>query len=227
MCPYVIIRRIISKRDGINRFLPAATKLGQGNVFTGVCDSVHRGGVCLSACWDTPPPPGADTPSQEQTPLGADTPQEQTPLGAETPPGTDTPLEQTPSGSRPPSIRYTTRDQVSPPEADSGIRSTSRRYASYWNAFLLWYISHQVIVVWECTTLPGHVDLNSVIQFKLTFKFDLYTFVFLISCKTNNCSTLSYLEQWCTNSFWSQILCFYTRFYWIFVGDCIKSCKIS
>ena len=27
---------------------------GQGNVFTAVCDSVHRGGVCLSACWDTP-----------------------------------------------------------------------------------------------------------------------------------------------------------------------------
>ena len=25
-------------------FLPAATKLGQGNVFTGVCDSVHGGG---------------------------------------------------------------------------------------------------------------------------------------------------------------------------------------
>ena len=52
-------------------YLPAATKLGQGNVFTGICDSIHRGGVCLSACWDTTP--GADTP------LGADTPPEQTP----------------------------------------------------------------------------------------------------------------------------------------------------
>ena len=28
--------------------LPAATKLGQGNVFTGVCDSVHRGRVSAS-----------------------------------------------------------------------------------------------------------------------------------------------------------------------------------
>ena len=28
--------------------LPAATKLGQGNVFTGVCDSVHGGGGCVS-----------------------------------------------------------------------------------------------------------------------------------------------------------------------------------
>ena len=25
------------------QFLPPATKLGQGNIFTGVCDSVHRG----------------------------------------------------------------------------------------------------------------------------------------------------------------------------------------
>ena len=37
-------------------FSPPATKLGQGYVFTRVCDSVHGGGVCLSACWDTHPP---------------------------------------------------------------------------------------------------------------------------------------------------------------------------
>ena len=36
------------------------TKLREGYVFTAVSDSVHRGGVCLSACWDTTPP--------EQTP---------------------------------------------------------------------------------------------------------------------------------------------------------------
>ena len=32
--------------------LPPATKLGQGYVFTGVCDSVHRGGMhgCWGAC---------------------------------------------------------------------------------------------------------------------------------------------------------------------------------
>ena len=28
---------------------------GQGNIFTPVCHSVHRAGVCLSACWDTLP----------------------------------------------------------------------------------------------------------------------------------------------------------------------------
>ena len=51
--------------------LPAATKLGQGNVFTGVCDSVHRGGVCLSACWDTTTPPGADIPRDQTSPPGS------------------------------------------------------------------------------------------------------------------------------------------------------------
>ena len=29
-------------------FLPPATKLGQGYIFTGVCDSVHGGGGCWS-----------------------------------------------------------------------------------------------------------------------------------------------------------------------------------
>ena len=38
-------------------FAPPATKLGQGNVFTGVCDSVNRGvsspggGVCYGGAW--------------------------------------------------------------------------------------------------------------------------------------------------------------------------------
>ena len=31
---------------GEENLLPPATKLGQGYIFTGVCDSVHRGGVC-------------------------------------------------------------------------------------------------------------------------------------------------------------------------------------
>ena len=37
--------------------LPAATKLGQGNVFTGICDSVQGGVVC-----DQVHPPGPGTP---------------------------------------------------------------------------------------------------------------------------------------------------------------------
>ena len=45
---------------------------GQGYVFTRVCDSVHSGGVCLSACWDTTP--WEQALSREQAP-----PQEQAP----------------------------------------------------------------------------------------------------------------------------------------------------
>ena len=58
--------------------LPPATKLGQGNIFTGICDSVHRG-VCLNACWDTTHPPGQDPPlDQAGTPQDqAGTPQDQ------------------------------------------------------------------------------------------------------------------------------------------------------
>ena len=67
--------------------LPPATKLGQGYIFTGVCDSVNRG-VCLSACWDTIPrsrhPPWEQTPPWSRHPPRsrhprADTPPEQTP----------------------------------------------------------------------------------------------------------------------------------------------------
>ena len=61
-----------------NLLLPAATKLGQGNVFTGVCDSVHRG---VSATvhagiphtpWSRHPP---DTPPE---PTPSPTPRKQT-----------------------------------------------------------------------------------------------------------------------------------------------------
>ena len=82
--------------------LPPATKLGQGNVFTGMCDSVHRG-VCLSACWDVTPP-GAGTPiPPEQTPPEQAPPQEQTPPpGADTPPRVDPPGASTPLETAPP-----------------------------------------------------------------------------------------------------------------------------
>ena len=59
--------------------LPPATKLGQGYVFTGVCDSVHRR-VSASVQAGIPHPPWSRHPS------GADTPLEQTPPRADTPP---------------------------------------------------------------------------------------------------------------------------------------------
>ena len=77
---------------------------GQGNIFTPVCHSVHRGGgVSASVHPGIPHPPGADTPG-EQIPPGADTPPrsrhhpgadmplwEQTPPQEQTPPGADMP----------------------------------------------------------------------------------------------------------------------------------------
>ena len=59
---------------------------GQGNVFTGVCDSVHRGRVSASVHVGIPHSPGSRHPPLEQTP-----PWEQTP-----PQSRHTPLEQTP-----------------------------------------------------------------------------------------------------------------------------------
>ena len=60
-------------------FLPPARKLGQGNVFTGVCHSVHRGG-CASVHAGIPPgtsPPGPGPPGADPPQPG--TPQQQTP----------------------------------------------------------------------------------------------------------------------------------------------------
>ena len=77
-------------------YLPAATKLGQGNVFTGVCDSVHRGGLpqCMLG-YHTPQtrhPPGPGTPPRPGTPRISHTtppPKTRHPLGPD-PPGADT-----------------------------------------------------------------------------------------------------------------------------------------
>ena len=59
-------------RAALNPFLPAATKLGQGNAFTGVCDSVHGGGSAsvhagIPPRTRPPPPDQADPPPGKQT----------------------------------------------------------------------------------------------------------------------------------------------------------------
>ena len=122
---------------------------GQGNVFTGVC--LSTGGVPASVHAGIPYPPGPGRPplGTRQTPhYQADPPgpgrhppgpgrhpqTRQTPLGPGRPPQNQA---DTPPGPG----RLPPRDQGDPPppprEADSSIRSTSGRYASYWNAFLL------------------------------------------------------------------------------------------
>ena len=114
--------------QGQSQFLPAATKLGQGNVFTGICDSVHREGClpqCMLGChpprsrhpreqtppWEqTPPrsrhPPRADTPMSRYPPQEADPPEQSPPRAADTPPGS----------RHPPRSRH-------PPEADHPLAS--------------------------------------------------------------------------------------------------------
>ena len=87
-----------------------------------VIHSVHRGGGGLPQCMLGYPPPGADTPPEQTPPGSRHLPEADTnPPGSRYPPGADTP----PGSSH------------LPPGADSSIRSTSGRYASYWNAFLL------------------------------------------------------------------------------------------
>ena len=117
--PHTSIDKLIERPS----CLPPATKLGQGYVFTGVCDSVN-GGVPhtpLPYPWEQTPPP------REQTPPGPDTSQEQTPPGPDTPRGSRPPREQTPPR----------RADTPPRRACCEIPSTRGRYVSYRNAILL------------------------------------------------------------------------------------------
>ena len=116
--------------------LPAATKLGQGNIFTDVCLSTGGGvsasvhaGIYLGAATTHP----LDQTPPEQTPLDQTPPPRTRPSPRSRPPGEDTPLEQT---LPPPEQTPPRADPPPPREADFSIRSTSGRYASYWNAFL-------------------------------------------------------------------------------------------
>ena len=124
----------------MNTFLPPATKLGQGYVFTGVCDSVHGGGVPdqvppqdqvhpLDQVHPPGPgftPPGPGTPPRDQVPPGPGTPpwnqvhpppDQYTPWTRYTPPDQVHPRDQV----HPPGTRYTPgpgtgtpQDQVPP-----------------------------------------------------------------------------------------------------------------
>ena len=59
------------------KFLPPATKLGQGYVFTGVCDSVNGGGGCLPQCMLGYTPRPDAPPGTRYTPNTRYTPQDQ------------------------------------------------------------------------------------------------------------------------------------------------------
>ena len=78
VCSRQIPLKTTKKRCSSVISLPPATKLGQGYVFTGMCDSVHKGGSAPVHAGIPPPCPVADTP------LGVDTPSVDTPR-ADTP----------------------------------------------------------------------------------------------------------------------------------------------
>ena len=100
-------------------------------IFSQACvkNSVHGGGVCLSACWDTPP--RADTPQQTPPPPPRQTPPH-SPLGIH-------PLDRHPPWQTP-----------LPPAGDY----CSGRYASYWNAFL-WLVITDIFVNREAQCSRG------------------------------------------------------------------------
>ena len=112
-------------------FLPSATKLRRLCFYRRVF--VHMGG-CLPQCILGYHPP---TPQNQTPPQGADTPQEQTPP-QEADPRADIPQEaDTPQEADPP-----TRCRPPHQEADPPPRycHCCRRYASYWNVFLFYFI---------------------------------------------------------------------------------------
>ena len=105
-------------------------------------------------------PPGQGDPKTRQTPPGRETPPDQgdppdqaDPPEQGRPPGRENP----PGPCRPP-----------PPEADSRIRSTSGRYASYWNAFLLCGLSFTL-----CHSLSSRLSLglSSGLSFHLSLSY--------------------------------------------------------
>ena len=158
--------------------LPAATKLGQGNVFTGICDSVHRGG-CLPQ-EQTPLPPGADTPQSrhplEQTPPGSRHPPspEKTPPSELTPPQDQTTPKQTPR-SRHPGTKYTPRTKctslglstppgLSAPPPGSRLRHTVNERPV---CILLEYILVTINVFWSFSNIVT-CTVGEVLQFVIS-----------------------------------------------------------
>ena len=107
-CKLVFCRSICPICTPRTIWLPPATKLGQGYVFTGVCDSVHRGGVP-----DQVHPPGPGTPPQTRyTPPDQVHPPWDHPLVH--PPGPGTPPRDQEPGT-PPQTRYTPLGPGTPP----------------------------------------------------------------------------------------------------------------
>ena len=109
-------------------------------IFSQVCvkNSVQRGCVCVSACWDTP---WSRHPPMEQT---LDHPRSRHPW-------TDLPAPDPPTPRpEPPPEQTAPHDHTTPGKADCSIWSTSGRYASYWNAFCFHLKTQQQHQLFSC-----------------------------------------------------------------------------
>ena len=128
-------------------FTARTRNLGQGN-FLHLSVILFTGG-CLPHCIHTPygqtHTPREDTPLRQKPPTGQ-TPPRQTqppPPWADTLPWRDTPPGKTPSDRHLPLGQTPPRQTHSHPLGYYGVWTTSKRYASYLNAYLLLsYISH-------------------------------------------------------------------------------------
>ena len=110
--------------------------MGQGNIFTPVCHSVHGG---VSHQGDPPgkeaSSPEGGTPPGRRHPPGRETP---TPLAGRPPWEGGLPLQGDPPGRRhPPAGRPPIGREMPPPPTDGYCFG---RYASYWNAFLFGHV---------------------------------------------------------------------------------------
>ena len=114
-------------------------------MFLHVCVILFTGGGGLRADppWtrQTPLPPGPGRPPHP--PRTRQTPLPSPPKDQAEPPPPPQPGRHPPDQADPPQTRQTPPDQADTPpprrEEDCSIRSMSGRYASYWNAFLLYH----------------------------------------------------------------------------------------
>ena len=205
--------------------LPPATKLGQGYVFTGVCDSVHRGVVCLSACWDATPqsrhPPGTRYIPQEQTPCWTRYPPKQTPppwdqvhpLRADTP-REDTPQDQVhPPGSRhPPPVQSMLEDTVNAREVRILLECNLVIYK------LSYFFKRIYQPTWEdMYTLDLEKDKNLPQQFYLLWTWIMRKCNKVLTCPFSLSTFLKHLlsDKLCRTEFFQPVGAFWKYGKWV------------
>ena len=146
---------------------------GQGNIFTPVCHSVHRGGLphCMLGCH----PPAKETPPAREAPLPRRPPRRRHPPAKETPPRRRHPWKEAPPQKETPLEGGIPLWKEAPPPREAsprkghpppGTRSMSGRYASYWNAFLLSIISSYAHLTYPPTPVSHQADSASCLVVK-------------------------------------------------------------